>query len=234
MAAPDRTTTYEIVGVRRDRDEEQDAEWDATFGDGAVGAGARRVAARLDFGQLNHSSVSTHARFFKKRETKRSGGLPLGAKVRTSIPYSGSKVKIGSILLLIGKQESDLLFMTMTTTPWNIGKSVIEKMNKKSGKTFKQRHEGIEWAGIDQGNILAGNQFLHKASWFANLGTCDGNPQQLFALIKDVATEMMEAKLQVDKIVADVQLTDDDVKSTSNLMNALIGKTDDSDSDDTD
>ena len=44
----------------------------------------------------------------------------------------------------------------------------------------------------------------------------------------------MEAKLQVDKIVADVQLTDDDVKSTSNLMNALIGKTDESDSDDTD
>ena len=87
---------------------------------------------------------------------------------------------------------------------------------------MQTRHPGIKWVGIDEAGVTKDDQLLKKLGWFANIGTTDG-AENLQDLIKNVATEIIQANLPVDFQLAEVQLDDDAKRKHAEKMNALIG-----------
>ena len=114
--------------------------------------------------------------------------MPRNATVLQAVPYKGKRIKLGSIVILLGKKGNSLKHMCMYTVPTSMGKAVCDRLEKKNGgKKMKQRLPGIEWVGMGNDVILNDSKYLFKSGWFANTGTC-GSPGKLVAMIKKLCS----------------------------------------------
>ena len=87
------------------------------------------------------------------------------------------------------------------------------------------QHEGIEWVGVDEAGLLRHSKYVKKCGWFANTGTC-GSSKALFTLIQNLSEEIVKSGAPLDFVLADVQISEQDVPKLVDLMNGLIGKMD--------
>ena len=188
--------------------------------------GGRRVARRIDFGEVELNDGAPQADVFKGR-SKPASILPTKAVIRTEMLYTGTRQCVGTVVLLIGKEDKQLQYMTMYTSPTSIGKDFIGILNKKAGrgdfKEFKKDFKGLEWCGVDEAQILKHTSFLRAFGWYANVGTC-GTDAKLFEVVRNLAAEIVRSNAPVDIKIADIQLTKSDIKKVADLCNALCGK----------
>ena len=71
-----------------------------------------------------------------------------------AVPENFLSSKVGSVIVLVGKSNKALVHFCMYTTPTNIGKALIERLEKQhNAKSMKTRHEGIEWIGAGRGAL---------------------------------------------------------------------------------
>ena len=188
----------------------------------------RIVSARRANGfEVNLGAVdltATPTGHFASKLHSSTAGLPRNAIVQTEVLYNGQKPKVGTVILLIGKERNALFHACLYTVPTNFGKGFVERLMKQNGnKPMKERHPGIEWIGTDQSNVLQSSKFLKKLGWFANVGTC-GSPAKLAELIKKLAFEVMSSRSPIDFYLADIEMDDFETRATRQRMNALMGE----------
>jgi len=198
------------------------------------GAGARRKAANdaptpngkkrkttIDLGDVdvNDNSMS---RMFAKPSGGGGGGMPRNAVVKLHEKYAGPKTCIGTINMVALKQERAIVSMSLYGTPPNANKAALQYLEKKTGRKTGQRHNGMKWVGIDEGDLAMGDDYIKKMGWFANVGTA-GSAANLVELTQNLAEEIIEANLPVHFKLAEVQLDDDSTRKHIGLMNALLG-----------
>ena len=198
------------------------------------GAGARRKAAddaptphgkkrktTIDLGDVdvNDNSMS---HMFAKPSGGGGGGMPRNAVVKLHEKYAGPKTCIGTINMLALKQERAIVPMSLYGTLPNANKAALKYLEKKTGRKTGQRHNGMKWAGIDEGDLAMGDDYIKKAGWFANVGTA-GTAANFAELTQKLAEEIIEANLPVHLKLAEVQLDDDSKRKHIGLMNALLG-----------
>ena len=70
--------------------------------------------------------------------------------------------------------------------------------------------------------MLAGSKFLHKFGWFANVGTA-GSAAKLFHIIKSLSYEISNSRMPIDFYIADIEMSDADVRTAQLHMNTLVG-----------
>ena len=176
----------------------------------------------IDMGDCDTDDKANDYLFGKPKDT--SSLLPTRAIMKMNRRYEGDKS--GTITLIVCKQTRALLSMALNATPTVAGKAVIKYLDTsiedKKGAKMQTRHPGIKWVGIDEAGVTKDDQLLKKLGWFANIGTTDG-AENLQDLIKNVATEIIQANLPVDFQLAEVQLDDDVKRKHAEKMNALIG-----------
>ena len=151
----------------------------------------------FDIGRVN--TVATTANM--AGETGRDlpyGIIPNEATVKFKKYYVGGKPNLGYIVVLVGKdEEMALVSMSFKTVPWQIGKPVLEAMNKLaiakgfSGE-FKQRYDGIDWIGIDKAALTSHCSYLEKMGWFCTPDSCKG-ADQMVHVIKSLAADVLSA-----------------------------------------
>ena len=178
-------------------------------------AGARRKAANdaptphgkkrktiVDLGDVdvNDNSMS---RMFAKPSGGGGGGMPRNAVVKLHEKYAGPKTCIGTINMVALKQERAIVSMSLYGTPPNANKAALQYLEKKTGRKTRQRHNGMKWVGIDEGDLAMGDDYIKKMGWFANVGTA-GSAANLAELTKNLAEEIIEANLPVYFKLAEV------------------------------
>ena len=198
------------------------------------GAGARRKAANdaptpngkkrkttIDLGDVdvNDNSMS---HMFAKPSGGGGGGMPRNAVVKLHEKYAGPKTCIGTINMVALKQERAIVSMSLYGTPPNANKAALQYLEKKTGRKTGQRHNGMKWVGIDEGDLAMGDDYIKKMGWFANVGTA-GSAANLVELTQNLAEDIIEANLPVHFKLAEVQLDDDSKRKHIGLMNALLG-----------
>jgi hypothetical protein len=197
------------------------------------GAGARRKAAddaptsngkkrkTIDLGDVdvNDNSMS---HMFAKPSGGGGGGMPRNAVVKLHEKYAGPKPCIGTINMVALKQERAIVSMSLYGTPPNANKATLQYLEKKTGRKTGQRHNGMKWVGIDEGDLTMGDDYIKKMGWFANVGTA-GSAANLVELTQNLAEEIIEANLPIHFKLAEVQLDDDSKRKHIGLMNALLG-----------
>ena len=197
------------------------------------GAGARRKAAddaptphgkkrktTIDLGDVDVNDNSMSHMFAKP--SGGGGGMPRNAVVKLHEKYAGPKTCIGTINMVALKQERAIVSMSLYGTPPNANKAALQYLEKKTGRKTGQRHNGMKWVGIDEGDLAMGDDYIKKMGWFANVGTA-GSAANLVELTQNLAEEIIEANLPVHFKLAEVQLDDDSKRKHIGLMNALLG-----------
>ena len=201
-----------LLGVRRERDDDEEQN-------------ERTHARRLNEFHPNigdfslDSPISGH---FAARIHSSTSGVPRGAIIRTEHKYNGKQPKGGSVIVLVGKSKKALVHLCMYTKPAGIGKALVQRLEKQhGGNTMKQRHDGIEWVGVDETGMLKGSKFLHKMGWFANAGTA-GSSAKLFHIIKSLSYEISNSRMPFDFYIADIEMNDAEVRVAQQHMNNLV------------
>ena len=191
-------------------------------------AHTRRVAPNLatfSLGEVDLSDDADDEHGFSARASD-STLVPSSAIIRQSRAYQGRKAKMGSVVILVTKKANSLVSMCMHTVPVAVGKDFVAGLAKKNGgRAMKDRHEGIEWVGVDEAGLLRHSKYVKKCGWFANTGTC-GSSRALFTLIQNLSEEIVKSGAPLDFVLADVQISEQDVPKLADLMNGLLGKMD--------
>ena len=185
------------------------------------GAGARRKAAddaptphskkrkaTIDLGDVDVNDNSMSHMFAKPSGGGGGGGMPRNAVVKLHEKYAGPKTCIGTINMVALKQERAIVSMSLYGTPPNANKAALQYLEKKTGRKTGQRHNGMKWVGIDEGDLAMGDDYIKKMGWFANVGTA-GSAANLVELTQNLAEEIIEANLPVHFKLAEVQLDDE-------------------------
>jgi len=113
------------------------------------------------------------------------GVIPSESTVKFKKIYDGGKPNLGYIVVLVVKDEDmALVSMSFKTVPWQIGKPVLEAMNKIAvakglAGEVKQRYDGIDWIGIDQAALTSHCSYLEKMGWFFTPDSCKGADQMV-------------------------------------------------------
>ena len=111
------------------------------------------------------------------------GVIPNEPMVEFKKIHMGGKANLGQIAVLVVKDENmALVSMSFETAPWQIGKPVIEALNKAAVAKglegeFKQRYDGIDWTGIDKAALASHCAYLEKIGWFCTPNSCKGADQ---------------------------------------------------------
>ena len=161
----------------------------------------------FDIGRVN--TVATTARM--GGQTGRDlpyGIIPNESTVKYLKEYAGSKPNLGYIAVLVCKDEDmALVSMSFKTVPWQIGKPVLEAMNKLAvakglNGDFKMRYDGIDWIGIDKGSLTSHCTYLEKMGWFCTPDSCKG-ADQMVHVIKSLAADVLSANMPIDFVLAE-------------------------------
>ena len=82
--------------------------------------------------------------------------------------YEGTRTNLGSVVIQLTKDEHDaIVCMMFKTEPWQIGKAIINSINKSAkskGKDaeMKVRHKGIDWVGVDKSALTSHCPYVEK------------------------------------------------------------------------
>ena len=201
-----------ILGTRaRDEDEEEVAS-------------RRRLAARtvsIRLGDFGDEELDADHGF-----ASRTNGslLPADATIHMKRRYTGPEEHKGDIVLLIGKKGNAATHLALYTIPEESGGQIIKELETQNGgKRMQDRHRGMTWVGIDKANLVKPNKFgIHKRGWFANVGTC-GSSRHVMQNAKNVAAEIVTSGAAIDFTLANIEMTDADLKSAVAMMNRHIG-----------
>ena len=121
---------------------------------------------------------------------------------------SRSKPNLGYIAVLVAKDEDmALVSMSFKTVPWQIGKPVLDAMNKLAvakgfNADFKIRYDGMDWVGIDKGSLTSHCPYLEKMAWFCTPDSCKG-ADQMVHVIKSLAADVLSANMPIDFVLAE-------------------------------
>ena len=161
----------------------------------------------FDIGHVN--TVATTARM--GGQTGRDlpyGVIPNESTVKYLKSYAGSKPNLGYIAVLVAKDEDmALVSMSFKTVPWQIGKPVLDAMNKLAvakgfNADFKIRYDGMDWVGIDKGSLTSHCPYLEKMAWFCTPDSCKG-ADQMVHVIKSLAADVLSANMPIDFVLAE-------------------------------
>jgi hypothetical protein len=145
-------------------------------------------------------------------------------------PYGGSRTNIGSVVIQLTKDEQDaIVCMLFKTEPWQIGKSIINSINKAAkakGKEpeMKVRHKGIDWVGVDKSALTSHCPYVEKMGWFATADSCNG-AKELVGLIKSLSSELLTANLAADFYLGEIVVPAAKLKGLNVILNILQRKT---------
>ena len=119
--------------------------------------------------------------------------------------------------------------MRFKTEPWQIGKSIINSINKAAkakGKEpeMKLRHKGIDWVGIDKSALTSHCHYVEKMGWFATADSCKG-ATELVQLIKSLSSELLTANLAADFYLGEVIVPAAKPKGLNVILSILQRKT---------
>ena len=101
------------------------------------------------------------------------GIMPAKAVVKFKKEYVGRKRNAGAIVMLLAKgEEKSMQSVCFYTSPWEIGKKVVEALDevakvKGFEANMKKRHVGLEWIGIDKGALTSHCDYVEKMGWVA-------------------------------------------------------------------
>ena len=144
--------------------------------------------------------------------------------------YEGTRTNIGSVVIQLTKDEHDaIVCMLFKTEPWQIGKAIINSLNKSAkskGKDaeMKVRHQGIDWVGVDKSALLSHCPYLEKMGWFATADSCKG-AKELVALIKALSSELLTANLAANFFLGEIVVPAAKLKSLNVVLSILQRKT---------
>ena len=144
--------------------------------------------------------------------------------------YVGSRNNLGSVVIQLTKDEQDaIVCMLFKTEPWQIGKAIINSINKSAkakGKDaeMKVRHKGIDWVGIDKSALTSHCPYVEKMGWFATADSCKG-AKELIALIKALSSELLTANLAANFYLGELVVPTRNLKSLKVILNILQRKT---------
>ena len=122
------------------------------------------------------------------------GCFPPEVIVKFQKKYTGTRTNLGSVVIQLTKDGHDaIVCMLFKTEPWQIGKSIINSINKAAkakGKEpeMKVRHKGIDWVGVDKSALTSHCHYVEKMGWFATADSCKG-AKELVQLIKWMTTK---------------------------------------------
>jgi hypothetical protein len=144
--------------------------------------------------------------------------------------YGGSRTNLGSVVIQLTKDEQDaIVCMLFKTEPWQIGKSIINSINKAAkakGKEpeMKVRHKGIDWVGVDKSALTSHCPYVEKMGWFATADSCNG-AKELVGLIKSLSSELLTANLAADFYLGEIVVPAPKLKGLNVILNILQRKT---------
>ena len=99
------------------------------------------------------------------------GCFPPETIVKFQKKYAGSRTNLGSVVLQLTKDEHDaIVCMLFKTEPWQIGKSIINSINKAAKGKGKEpemnvRHKDIDWVGVDKSTLTSHCPYIEKMGW---------------------------------------------------------------------
>ena len=144
--------------------------------------------------------------------------------------YVGGHTNLGSAVLQPTKDEHDaIVCMLLKTEPWQIGKRIINSINKAAkgkGKEpeMKVRHKGIDWVGVDKSALTSHCPYLEKMGWFATADSCKG-AKELVQLIKSHSSELLTADLAADFYLGEIIVPAAKPKGLNAILRILQRKT---------
>ena len=144
--------------------------------------------------------------------------------------YEGTRTNLGSVVIQLTKDEHDaIVCMLLKTEPWQIGKAIINSINKSAkskGKDaeMKVRHKGIDWVGVDKSALTSHCPYVEKMGWFATADSCKG-AKELVALIKALSSELLTANLAADFYLGEIAVPAAKLKGLNAILNILQRKT---------
>ena len=118
--------------------------------------------------------------------------------------------------------------MLFKTEPWQIGKAVVNTMNKTAkdkGKEpdMKARHKGIDWIGVDKSALTSHCPYLEKMGWFATADSCKG-AKELVNMIKALSAEVLTSNLAADFYLGEVNVPARQINKLNVILNILQRK----------
>ena len=149
--------------------------------------------------------------------------------VKYQKPYGGSRTNLGCVVIQLTKDEHDaIVCMLFKTEPWQIGKAIINSINKSAkskGKDpeMKVRHKGIDWVGVDKSSLLSHCPYVEKMGWFATADSC-GGAKELVQLIKSLSSELLTANLAANFYLGEIVVPASKLKSLNVILNILQRK----------
>ena len=130
------------------------------------------------------------------------GVIPNESTIKFKKLYVGGKSNLGYIDIRVVKDEDmALVSMSFKTVPWQIGKPVLEALNKAvvvkglSGE-FKQRYDGIDWIGIDKAALTSHCDYLEKMGWFC-MPDSFKSTDQMVHVIKSLSADVLGANMPI-------------------------------------
>ena len=104
--------------------------------------------------------------------------------------------------------------MSFKTAPWQIGKPVLEALNKAAASKglpgeFKQRYDGIDWIGVDKAALTSHCDFLGKMGWFCTPNSCK-TTEQMVHVTKSLSSDVLGPHMPIYFVLAETT-----VKNTS-------------------
>ena len=157
------------------------------------------------------------------------GCFPAEVIVKYQKKYTGSRTKLGSVVIQLTKDVDDaIVCMLFKTEPWQIGKSIINSINKAAkgkGKEpeMKVRHKGIDWVGVDKSALTSHCPYVEKMGWFATADSCKG-AKELVQLIKSLSSEILTANLAADFYLGELVVPPPKLKGLNVILNILQRK----------
>ena len=154
------------------------------------------------------------------------GCFPAEVIVKFQKKYIGGRTKLGSVVIQLTKDEHDaIVCMLFKTEPWQIGKSIINSINKAAkgkGKEpeMKVRHKGIDWVGVDKSALTSHCPYVEKMGWFATADSCKG-AKELVQLIKSLSSELLTANLAADFYLGEIVVPAAKVKGLNAILRIL-------------
>ena len=144
--------------------------------------------------------------------------------------YTGTRTNLGSVVIQLTKDEQDaIVCMLFKTEPWQIGKSIINSINKAAkakGKEpeMKVRHKGIDWVGAIKSALTSHCPYVEKMGWFTTADSCNG-AKELVGLIKSLSSELLTANLAADFYLGEIVVPAPKLKGLNVILNILQRKT---------
>ena len=115
--------------------------------------------------------------------------------------------------------------MSFKTAPWQIGKPVLEALNKAavakglSGE-FKQRYDGIGWIGIDKAALTSHCDYLATMGWLCTPDSWK-SADQMVHVIKSLSADVLNANMPISFVLAETIIKNASIRKYKAILGIL-------------